>query len=625
MRPSQASLSSFVAFLLTLMAFTGLLVVFDRSTPGGPLPTPTPPPAPMRRAPSPVIVAPSRRRSVVLVSVSGASAEALSGWMADGAMPALAQLSARGWTATLHSVSPPLTEPALMALATGTTSPQAEPVWRLAAQQHRTAALLFWPDADAIAANQGADYALTCGPPIAAAETHTATLSAGEPWPGMPVSFGPPYAGALSFPSPTGAATWQVLALDTRDDSLAGYDTFFLSSDPEPTVNRDTVRLALDEWGTLPVYGRAAPGLMVTVTGLRMVTDTASFSPTTGISPTVTLTPALAGAPLMELTLYQIAAQPVTARPVSLGQEVIGRFGFCPPLPHPRTVALGQLSPTAFGELVSLRARWAMHAAVYVFETYHPHLLVVHHEALPVSQQALLLIHPRQPGYSPARAAQFAEHRQAVAAAVDDGLDELLAVADLNDTTVLVVSEHGMSPAHTEVNVSAVSHTVWKALGQLDGGLLSRRTPPRVHAEGGCVSIEVDLGEGEAAIAVDAIIRALRTLSDPHTGEPVFARVARRSDAGSWAEAWPYAGDVVAQAAPGYVPVVASVGDSVFVQTSVYGQTGYSSRQPTMQGRVIAAGRGVFAGQEGDNLHLMNLVPTVAQWLGIHCPSNGQP
>ncbi|UCC62532.1 MAG: hypothetical protein JSV36_17490, partial [Anaerolineae bacterium] len=135
----------FLAFLLTVAVLAGLLVVLDRVTPGGPLPTPTPPPAPEVRTASPEIVEPNRRQSVVLVSLGGASADALSGWIADGAMPALSQLARRGWMAPLRSVSPPLPGPALAELTADRTTPDAEPIWQTAARHGRTTALLFWP------------------------------------------------------------------------------------------------------------------------------------------------------------------------------------------------------------------------------------------------------------------------------------------------------------------------------------------------------------------------------------------------------------------------------------------------------------------------------------------------
>ena len=627
MRPKRTKPSSFVAFLLAIAAIAGLLTTFDRMTPGGLLPTPTSPPPPALRTPSPVVVEPNRRRSVVLVSLGGASADALTGWMADGDMPTLARLAEQGWMATaLRSTDPPLPSLALTALATGATSPDAEPIWQAAARHHRTTALLFWPDADPAVPDQRADYTLACTPPATAARQQIVLLSPGKLWAGSPASFSSPYEGTLPLSSPAGTATWRVLAVDTLDDSLAACDTFFFSSasDGARTVDGDTRRLTVDEWGTVPVWGRAAPGLMLTVTSLRTLTGTATVSPTASVTPTValtptaTITPTVSPAPLLELTLYYISDQPMTAQPVALGQEVIERFGFCPPLPDPRTVAQGRLSPAAFGELASLRARWAMRAAAYVYETYRPHLLLVRQEALSASEQALLLADSRQAGYSPPRAAEFVNHRRAVATAVDDGLDDLLAAVDLNYGAVMVASEHGMAPVHTEVNVAAALKPTWHWLAQLDGGLLSKDAPPCIYVEGAFLSVEIGQDEtAESAVVSGAVFRALAALTDPQTGKPVLARVTHRGDARSWAAAWPYPGDILAQAAPGYTLTAAWGTKSVFSEAPIYGQTGFDAHLQTMQGTFIAAGRGVSAGGERGIVRLPDIASMLATFLGM--------
>jgi hypothetical protein len=431
-----------------------------------------------------------------------------------------------------------------------------------------------------------------------------------------------------------------MLAVDSVDDDQTLYDTFFFApdSDGEQATGGNTLQLTLGEWGTLPGLGRDVPSLVLAVTGLRTLTTTATLGPTVDITPTATLTPTVtltptptatltptaSSAPLLELTLYHIAAQPVMAQPVALGQEVIERFGFCPPLPDPNTVAQGRLSPAAFRELASLRAAWTMRAATYVYETYRPHLLMVRQEALSPSEQALLLTDDRQPGYSPARAAEFADHRRTVAAAVDDGLDSLLAAIDLNYAAILIVSEYGVAPAHTEVNVTAAVRPVWQWLAQVDGGLLPSRALPEVHVEGAFLSIEVERDGKERRLATEALIRELAALTDPRTGQRVLARVSRRRDAGPWATAWPCPGDIVAQAAPGYTLTAAPGARDIFSDTPVYGQMGYSIDQPAMHGTLVAAGRGVSAGQE-DITSLTSLTHTAVKCLNVVPPPSNNP
>jgi hypothetical protein len=631
MHPSRTGPSPFVASLLATVAIAGLLAAFNRVTPGGPLLTPAPPPAPVWRTPSPVVVEPNRRQAVVLVSLGGAGADALAGWMTDDAMPALSRLAARGWTATLRGADPPLPDVSLAVLATGGTVPDAEPIWQTAARYHRTTALLFWPGSDPAAPDRRADYTLFCAPPSIAAGQQRVLLFPAEPWTGAPLSFSPLYEGELTIPSSASTATWRVLAADTLDDGQAAYDTFLFApgSEGQQTVGRDAPRLTLDGQVTLSVVGRAAPGLTLTVAGRRTLSGAATLSPTAGVTSTVSLAPTAAlaptasSAPLLELTLYRIAAQSVTARPAALGRAVIERFGFCPPLPDPETVSRGWLSPAVFREMASLRARWSMRVTAYVYETYRPHLLLTRQEALWASEQALLLTDPRQPGYSRARADEFAGHRRAVARAVDEGLDGLLAAVDLSYATVLVVSEHGTAPAHTAVNVAVALRPVWQRLARLGSDLLLAGASSDVYVEGAFLSVEIGSDEkGENAVAVKATLQALAALIDPRTAEPIFARVARCEDASSWAEVWPYPGDVLAQASPGYTLSAAPNATKVLAGTLVYGRMGYDVRLPAMQGLIVAAGRGVFAGQGRDIASLMDVAPAMAEWLNVPPPSN---
>lgn len=642
MRPTRTGWFSFVAFLLALAAMAGLLAAFDRATPGGALPTATPPPTPERRTPSPVVVEPNRRQSVVLVSLGGASADVLTDWMADDAMPNLSQLAERGWMATaLYGVDPPLPQTALSALTTSAASPGAEPIWQTVARHQRTTALLFWPTTDPTATDQHVDYTLTCVPSNVAAGRQTVVLAPSEPWVGAPSSFSPTYEGTITLPSSVGSANWHVLAVDTLDDGQAAYDAFFLAdSTGERSVDDNTPQLVLDSWQTLPVFGSAEPGLLLTIAGLQILTPTGSLSPTTSVTSTVSVTPTdaitstatpvadvaspMVESPtrLLELTLYQIAAQPVRARPAALGQEVVEHFGFCPPLPDPRTVASGRLLATAFGDLAVRRARWAMRVAAHVYQTRRPHLMVVRQETLLASEEALLLTDARQPGYSGARAAAFVEQRRTVANAVDSGLGDLMAAVDLNYATVVVVSEHGTMPVHTEVKVASALQPMWRRLVQRDSHLPASLS---LYVEGAFLSVEVQSGaEAQRAALSDAVFRALAALTDPRTGERLFTRVARREDAASWAEMWPYPGDVLAQAAPGYALAATPGAMGGLTEAPVYGQAGHGARQSVMQGALVAAGRGLSEVEGVRAARLQDVPAWVITWLGILTTSHSQ-
>src|SRR6185295_19245015 len=90
----------------------------------------------------------------------------------------------------------------------------------------------------------------------------------------------------------------------------------------------------------------------------------------------------------------------------------------------------------------------------------------------------LLLVDPRQPGYTPALAASSARARRRIWQAVDRGLARLLAALDLSTTTVVLVSDHGMLPIHTRIDLNALLRDLGLAVLGDDG----RPDPARSRA-----------------------------------------------------------------------------------------------------------------------------------------------
>jgi hypothetical protein len=160
-------------------------------------------------------------------------------------------------------------------------------------------------------------------------------------------------------------------------------------------------------------------------------------------------------------------------------------------------------------------------------------------------------------------------------------------------------------------------------LKQLDRGFLKKDSSPRIYAEGAFLSVEVgsDWNRGHD-IAIDAIHQQLTGLPDPQTGNPVFARVILYGDAGRWAATWPFPGDILAQAAPGYLPFAALGTGDVFSEARSYGQTGYATHLPSMQGALVASGRGISATAKKSIVQLQDVASTATTLLGIS-PSTG--
>ena len=165
--------------------------------------------------------------------------------------------------------------------------------------------------------------------------------------------------------------------------------------------------------------------------------------------------------------------------------------------------------------------------------------------------------------------------------------------------------------------MTAALQPAWQRLTRPDSGLLLEDAPLRIDVEGAFLWVEVGSNKRGSTVATGVILQKLATLTDPRTGEPVFVRLARRGDAGSWPAAWHHPGDILAQAAPGYTLAVSPGTRGFFSEAPVYGQVGYDARLPTMQGTFIAAGRGVSA--EGDRgiVRLPDIASMLATFLGM--------
>jgi predicted AlkP superfamily phosphohydrolase/phosphomutase len=238
-----------------------------------------------------------------------------------------------------------------------------------------------------------------------------------------------------------------------------------------------------------------------------------------------------------------------------------------------------------------------------------------------------LLVDERQPGYSPERAEQYAGYRRRGAQIADANLGQLLSATDLQNTTIFVVSDHGLAPVHTLVHLNTILE---------QAGLLSFRESPGFPvdatsskalalASGSSAHIYVNLRgrerpgivpQEEYQALLDELVRTLSEFKDPN-GQPVFARIVRRQEIGGLHLSSPYSGDLFAQAVPGFVLSDEGGKEAAFEPTSYYGGAGYESALEEMHGIFVAAGRGVREEETISPMHVIDIAPTVARLLGF--------
>jgi hypothetical protein len=423
------------------------------------------------------------------------------------------------------------------------------------------------------------------GESYAPSAQHTITFTVASEWENPPRSFSPLQEGLLRITAPSTSSGHRhedalvsainVLAVDTRDDGIANYDTFHLCRFKE--IDEDSAPLVEGQWTPVTVSPHLRSGAYFKITASNLMSLTSPLSPTVPITVTAPIS----------LTVFQSQVSYNRASPVELLREVSGLFGFFPPPPDHHALQQGWITPEDYLAMAETQARWMMEVAIHIYTTCQPDLMLTGQSSLGEIVRQFLLVDERQPGYSPERAEEYAGYRKRGAQIADASLGQLLAATGLKDTTILVVSDHGLAPVHTVVHLNTI-------LGQ--AGFLSFQESPDflidatnskalALASGGSAHIYVNLlgrerpgvvPQEEYPALLDELVRTLSEVRDPN-GQPVFARIVRRQEMGSLHLASPYSGDLFVQAEPGYILSDEWGKEATFEPTSYYGGAGYDS------------------------------------------------
>jgi predicted AlkP superfamily pyrophosphatase or phosphodiesterase len=231
----------------------------------------------------------------------------------------------------------------------------------------------------------------------------------------------------------------------------------------------------------------------------------------------------------------------------------------------------------------------------------------------------ILLADPRQPGFSPERQDAFARARLRLWQSVDRELVRLLDSVDLRDTVVLLVSDHGMTPAHTLLDVDVLLRE-WGLLAVgADGMTPLAESRADGIGGGGVCNIYLKPGLPDGPSLVKRMQSDLLAWSEQN-GRPI-ARALTRAEAAAIGMDHPNSGDLVLLAEPGYTfrdeddPMAATP----LSPTRVYGKHGYSNAEPAMRAVYLALGVGIRKGSAG-TLRTTEVAGRVAEWLGMEPP-----
>lgn len=574
---------------------------------------------------------PPRRPAVIILSLDGARADLVEGYMEDGTMPHLAALASRGVRAEYaSSVDPTLTAAAHNSIATGyypartgivsnryhlwqnpiywytdafDQASAVEPVWQIAKREGLTTATLFWPGASPQIAGLQADYSVGYGKREVYSASHQLTFKLAEGWVNAPPSYSPTLEASFEIEIETPV---YLLALDFTDDQRENYDTFIL--DRDKVIGQESATLTEGKWAPLVIYERLGAGAYFRITD----------------------------ADLSHFVIFQSRVYSNVIAPRQLAEEIFERFGFFPPSPDWYALEHGWIKEADYMEMMEIQSRWITEVTIYVYTTYHPRLTFAWQGPPDEAGHQFLLVDERQTLYAPERAQKYAEYLRQGYELADENLGRLLGAVDLEEAVMMVVSDHGMAPVQTRVYVNTVLAQAGLAAFKQEPSfpLDERRSQAVGFASGGAANVYIHLqGKSPGGIVApedyrevqDRIVAAFEALTDPASGERVFARVVRHQDLEVLHLDNENSGDVFVQANLGYYPSDWR-GEEEVLKPIEYplGQHGYDSSLPEMRAIFIAAGNGIKEEAVIGPVRLIDVAPTVARTLGLPYSADGQ-
>jgi len=263
---------------------------------------------------------------------------------------------------------------------------------------------------------------------------------------------------------------------------------------------------------------------------------------------------------------------------------------------------------------------------LYVYQSYSPDLLLTAQNVIAQGSRAFLMVDEQQMGYSEDKASLYASYLEKMHALADDNLRRLLALVNLADSAVFVVSAQGMAPVHTTVYLNTMLNNAKLQPWKTSGGQ-SRLDEPKnkawALASGGSAYIYINLqgrdwpgvvAPEEYAEVQQQIITALEEMRDD-TGQPLFARLVKQEDLGILRLDAANAGDILVLAAPGYSLSDELGSKQVLTQAPCCAESGFTANAPEMRAIFVAAGDGLASGKLVPAVHVTDIASTIARLL----------
>lgn len=605
----------------------------------------------------PALAPPARAAGgAVVVQLPGASGAELRKLWNEGALGAggFRAFFEQGEVATsLVGADPTLPFPAAVALSTGVApgvvgvvgsrlrlpggrvsdvvtseslAPGAQTLWSAAAAEGLTVGAVLWPGIDNREDARRADWGIADRdtehyPPrymrMKGSDWADAKYGVGpgpsKHW-GLPPavkSYSPPRRTSFPFGLPHAQADliYELVAIDRTDDGRVNYDGVLISHDIDPKDG---------------FVGVAEPGdwfrfELIDTSGVRRTAPDVAWVKVMELAPD-----------LSKARIYVSPTRFAKAFPSALVRRLEAEKIDWPGSPDERALAAGLaggygIDATTFVEMTDRITRYAVEVALAGRKTYPTDLLLISIPVFDPLDRALLLVDPRQPGYTPRQATAYAAVRRQAWQKVDAQLARLLAGLDLASTTVYLVSPYANVAVHSDVDVSEILRAS-PATAAINGSATASWRA--VVADGGVTHVYLSVAgrdregvieAGAAAAAARAVRDALGATRDGDA--PVFERVLLRGEAKSLGLDRPESGDVIAFARPGYRLIGRAATTAQITRApEVRAAAGYASAVPESRGFLLALGRGIKARAAKGPEDLVDVAARVARAIGVRPP-----
>lgn len=298
----------------------------------------------------------------------------------------------------------------------------------------------------------------------------------------------------------------------------------------------------------------------------------------------------------------------------------------------------GWIDPDTYMETVNLTNTFFKEFTLYFIKNTDWNLILAYTPIVDnVYHQFLGLTDPNMPYYDPDKAEKYRGYVEQAMIWADSILKSIIDNVDLEDTAVMVVSDHGQWSVKKIIYVNSVLYQAG-LIAVDENGDIDWSNTKAYYVGYGSIFVNLQGREEDGVVppeeydaVVSQIMDALESVRDPDAGEPVFSLILRNDEAKPYGLYGDRAGDVIFSCRPGYAsstglkidtitsePIIFS--DAVPLKT-ITGSHGDYSYYPQLIAIFGAIGPGIIHGILS-YIHSTSIAPTITEILGVDAPAN---